>query len=124
MTTGSQRRERCRKIIQRRGMMLARSFVGVLVAAMLLCAPGSAAAAPAGKERPKVRTLVGKVVGQPYALPYKRTAVPMMLSKASAKRARLGSVVGVLVVKKKGVRVFRQKAKVAPRLLRVADEIW
>lgn len=86
-----------------------------LASVALLGAPASAHAA-------KAATLKGQVVGQAYKAK-KRIAVPVLLDQRSAKRARLKSPLGVLLLPKKKVKVKGQRARVAPELLRIGDRM-
>lgn len=94
-----------------------------VAAAVLVAALGtpSALAAPAKKQRAKVATLKGQVVGQPYTAG-KRTAMPILLDAKSARRAKLKSRLGVLQLSAKRLKAPRGK-RIAPGLLRVGDRV-
>ena len=92
-----------------------------VVFAALVALLSPVATSPAAAAKSKARTLKGQVMAAPYAAG-KKVVVPVLLAQKSAKRARLRAPVGVLMLKKaKKVKVARQKARVAPALLRVGD---
>lgn len=90
--------------------------IAALMALTLVAAPAPAAAA-------KRATLKGQVVGQPYKAK-KRIAVPVLLDQRNARRARLRSPLGVLLLpKRQKVAVKGERARIAPVLLRVGDRL-
>src|SRR5687767_5286210 len=101
-------------------MKLTRLFIGTVAALTVVATPASADAAERSKQRAKVRTLVGHVVGQPYSPKKGQTAIPVLLYKTNARKAGLGSAAGVLIVKKKTVSVAGEQKRMAPALLRIA----
>src|SRR5215212_3577970 len=99
----------------RRSMKLAGYLVALVVVAATIFA------APAGAARPKVRTLNGQVMAAPYVAK-RKVVVPVLLDQRSARRARLRAPAGVLILKgAKKIKVARQRAGVAPALLRSGD---
>ncbi len=87
-----------------------RVFVLALLSALAFAGTASAATA----------TLKGQVVGTPYLADSARTAVPVLFSKESAKRARLKSPLGVAVVPRR-TPIATKSGSVLPGRLRVGD---
>lgn len=79
-----------------------------------------AVAPTAEAKRAKTTVLKGTVVGAPYIASGKRTAIPVLISKQTARRARLKSPVGVLIVPRRRA-VPTPDGKVSPSRLRIGD---
>lgn len=98
--------------------------IGAQVAAVVLVAAlgvSPAFAASSSKQRSKRVALKGLVVGQAYALK-KRTAVPVLLTPKTAKRARLKGRAGVLALRAKRVKVKgRKRTRIPTSRLRIGD---
>lgn len=96
--------------------------LAAMMAASLLAAPPAGAAAHA-KPRAKVRTLTGQVMAAPYTSG-RKVVVPVLIDRASLRRAKLRAPVGVLLLKQaKTVKVRGQRVRVAPALLRAGDRL-
>src|SRR4051812_11366339 len=82
-------------------------------------------AAPTAQARKSVRptALKAQIVGQPYPAGRGRTAVPVLVDQKVARRARLASRSGVVVIVAKRTLVVPKQRYVRTRLLRVYDRI-
>lgn len=83
-----------------------------LLAAAALAAPSGAQAAGAAVK--------GQVVGSPYVADASRTAVPVLLSKETARKAKLSSPLGVVIVPRRTA-VAMPGGTVLPGRLRLGD---
>lgn len=91
-----------------------------LAAAPIAAVLALAALAAAPTAHAKTAVLKGEVTGQPWRVGTK-TVVPVLLSARSAKRAKLRSPAGVLVLKGRSVRTPR--GAIGPLRLRLADRV-
>ena len=94
--------------------------------AMVVAASAAPAAMPAASAEARtsgLTALKARVVGQPYPAGRGRTAVPVLLDAKLAKRAKLSSPAGVVVIAAKRTLVAPRKRFVRTRLLRVNDRI-
>src|SRR5687768_7579775 len=90
-------------------------LAGQVAALVLVTALGVSAPASAKKAK-----LHGQVIGQPYTAK-KRTAVLVLLDAKSARRAKLESRLGVLMVKAKRAKAGR--TRIATLHLRMSDHV-
>ena len=86
--------------------------VRILVLA-LICASFTATQASAAE-------IKGQVVGTPYVASATRTAIPVLISKESARRAKLKSQIGVVIAARKKA-VNAPGGSVLPGRLRLGD---
>lgn len=93
-----------------------------LTIAVATAALAATAAAPAVADAAPKRAsaLKGTVVGAPYVASSTTTAIPVLISKQTAKRARLKSPIGVLVVPRRRA-VRTTEGNVMPSALRLGD---
>lgn len=100
-------------------MTLAGKLIGLIAVFALLSAPP----AMAGKKRgPEVALLKGQVFAQPYPAKGGKTAVPLVLDKASAKASGMKARIGILLVEAGTVKKL-PRGTVKTRLLRLNDRI-
>lgn len=90
----------------------ARTVAVTALLAATLAAPAAADAA--------ATPLKGQVVGSPYVADATRTAVPVLLSKESARKAKLSSPLGVVIVPRRAA-VSSPSGRVLPGRLRLGD---
>ena len=95
--------------------MPARLTVSALCAALLLLTLG-AASAPAAKKK----LIKASILGNPYVISASTSALPVLLTRMSAERARLKSPLGVVYVPRKRL-IKTPDGKLLPYQLRVGD---
>ncbi|HWC28011.1 MAG TPA: hypothetical protein VG474_15580, partial [Solirubrobacteraceae bacterium] len=92
----------------------------LITAVLLLALPATAAEAKSPKRGAKTVQLKGTVVGSPYVASPSKSAVPVLITKQSAKRAGLASPVGVVIVPRRRL-VATPEGRVLPGQLRLGD---
>lgn len=93
----------------------ARALIATGALAVLLAVPAVEAHAA-----PRAAQLKGTIVGAPYVASARSTALPVLISKQSMKRARLKSPIGVLIVPRRRT-VSTPDGRVLPGNLRLGD---